>query len=174
LNLEYCKELIVLADLLSFSKAAERLYITQSTLSKHVAAAEREAGFRIFDRTTSHVALTEAGRIYIDYLRQVVDRYDLAIYYGKNQEKAERDLAAGSLPESERAVSAHTAVSGTPFADTPFADVVITSSCDQARRRFVAEEELIGFPPSAARDELDAYCEEEQEEPSCSDSPFHE
>gem|GEM_PF-3028999 len=85
LNLEHCKELIVLSELLNFSKAAEKLYITQSTLSKHVASAEKEAGFRIFNRTTAHVALTDKGKVYIEYIRQAVEKYELAISPGKNR-----------------------------------------------------------------------------------------
>ena len=65
MDISYCNELVVLADCLSFSQAADRLFITQSTLSKHVATAEKEAGFRIFDRDTSKVELTESGRAYI-------------------------------------------------------------------------------------------------------------
>ena len=86
MNLDYCKELIVLADLLSFRKAAEQLFITQSTLSKHVAAVEKEAGFRIFDRSTSHVALTEGGKVYIEYLREVIIKYDMAVFHGKSRQ----------------------------------------------------------------------------------------
>ena len=59
MDISYCNELVVLADCLSFSQAADRLFITQSTLSKHVATAEKEAGFRIFDRDTTKVELTE-------------------------------------------------------------------------------------------------------------------
>ena len=54
-----CRELIELAECLNFHKAANRLFITQSTLSKHVIAAERELGIRIFERNTQKVALTE-------------------------------------------------------------------------------------------------------------------
>lgn len=86
MNLEYCKELIVLADFLNFGKAADKLYITQSTLSKHVAAAEKEAGFRIFDRSTSHVVLTEGGKVFIERLKEMVATYDLGVYQGKSKQ----------------------------------------------------------------------------------------
>ena len=79
MELSCCRELIVLADRLNFSDAAAQLYITQSALSKHVAAAEREVGFKLFERTTTRVALTEAGRAYIDGLHAVVDAYDDAL-----------------------------------------------------------------------------------------------
>lgn len=80
MDLSRCHELVVLADCLNFSEAAERLYLTQPTLSKHVAAAERELGLRIFERSTSKVELTEAGRVFIDGLGDALDRYDRAVY----------------------------------------------------------------------------------------------
>ena len=86
MDISYCRELIALADDLNFSKAAERLYITQSTLSKHVAAVEREVGFRVFDRTTSRVELTEGGRIWIDSLREVVEKYEVALRESRSRQ----------------------------------------------------------------------------------------
>lgn len=84
MDLSYCRELIVLADRLNFTDAAELLYVTQSTLSKHVAAAEREVGFKIFERTTSSVGLTAAGSAFIDGLRQAVETYDRAVHAGRS------------------------------------------------------------------------------------------
>lgn len=79
MDLRCCRELIELADRLNFSEAAERLYLTQSALSKHVAAAEREVGFRIFERDTARVGLTPAGAALVDGLRTVVASYDEAL-----------------------------------------------------------------------------------------------
>lgn len=50
----------------SFSKAAEKLYITQPALSIAVAKVEASIGMPLFDRSTRPVTLTQAGRIYID------------------------------------------------------------------------------------------------------------
>lgn len=83
MNISYCKELIALAEDLNFKKTATRLFITQSALSKHVAAAEKETGFRIFDRTTTHVSPTKAGRIFIERLKDVVSEYDEALTDGR-------------------------------------------------------------------------------------------
>jgi DNA-binding transcriptional LysR family regulator len=49
----------------SFSKAAQRLYISQPSLSAMVKRAETRIGSPIFDRSTSPVGLTPAGRAYI-------------------------------------------------------------------------------------------------------------
>jgi DNA-binding transcriptional LysR family regulator len=49
-----------------FAAAARDLRISNATASKHVSALERQIGTRLFDRTTRRVALTEAGRIYLE------------------------------------------------------------------------------------------------------------
>lgn len=54
----------------SFSKAAESLNMTQPALSIAVQKVESEVGMPLFDRGQKPVRLTEAGRIYIDYIRQ--------------------------------------------------------------------------------------------------------
>ncbi|MDO4442804.1 MAG: LysR family transcriptional regulator [Slackia sp.] len=77
-----CKELVALADKLNFSKAAEELFVTQSTLSKHVASAEREVGFRIFERNTVRVELTESGSAFIKEAREAIAHYEAGVSEG--------------------------------------------------------------------------------------------
>jgi DNA-binding transcriptional LysR family regulator len=52
----------------SFSKAAERLYVSQSYLSQHVLRLEKEFGVSLLDRSQTPLQLTEAGRVYVNYL----------------------------------------------------------------------------------------------------------
>lgn len=62
-DMSYIHEFLVLAEYLSFSKAAEALFITQPTLSRHIAALERDLGVSLFVRSTTKVSLTEQGKI---------------------------------------------------------------------------------------------------------------
>ena len=50
----------------SFSKAARNLYLTQPALSIAIKKEEQELGQPLFDRSTSRVTLTEAGKAYIE------------------------------------------------------------------------------------------------------------
>lgn len=63
MNTTHLHEFLVLSKLLSFSRAAQLLYISQPVLSKHIAELERELGTPLLKRSTHGVALTDAGRI---------------------------------------------------------------------------------------------------------------
>lgn len=52
----------VLADVLHFGRAAERMQISQSTLSRRIRSLEDELGLALLVRTSRSVALTDAGR----------------------------------------------------------------------------------------------------------------
>src|SRR5438874_2591910 len=55
----------------NFTRAAETLHVSQSTLSQHVLELERELGVRLFDRLGRAVALTEAGRLLEDHAARI-------------------------------------------------------------------------------------------------------
>lgn len=57
----------------SFSKAAKALFISQPSLSASVARKESELGFRIFDRSTKPISLTEEGHIYVNMLEEIME-----------------------------------------------------------------------------------------------------
>src|SRR5215211_1755051 len=68
----------------SFSAAAEALSFTQSAISQHVAALERETGTQLVERRRGGVRLTDAGRVLVDHADAILARI----------ESAEDDLAA--------------------------------------------------------------------------------
>ncbi len=68
---------------MSFTRAAERLHITQQTLSTHIAAIERELGCRLLVRTTP-LSLTDAGMVFLRYAKQFEK-----LYGAMNQEFAD-------------------------------------------------------------------------------------
>ncbi len=58
------------SEQLSFRKAAEELYLTQPAVSLQIKALEEDLGVQLFDRSGSHISLTDAGKILLGYLRQ--------------------------------------------------------------------------------------------------------
>lgn len=72
-------EFVVLARLLSFSKAAEALYISQSVLTRHIQELEKELGHPVLTRTTHGVALTEAGKVLLNEAPELINKCDSAL-----------------------------------------------------------------------------------------------
>ena len=61
-----------------FRAAADRLGMPNSTVSRRISELERDIGLRLFNRTTRRVELTEAGRLYFERCRQIIDEARLA------------------------------------------------------------------------------------------------
>lgn len=70
------RDFIVLSECLNFTKAAEKLHLTQPTLSKHVVAMEKELGCELLNRSRRNVALTKAGELFAATSMQIVEAYD--------------------------------------------------------------------------------------------------
>src|SRR3954453_17798815 len=62
----------------SFSAAAEALNFTQSAVSQHVAALERESGATLVHRNSRGVTLTDAGRALVDHADAILARIECA------------------------------------------------------------------------------------------------
>jgi LysR family glycine cleavage system transcriptional activator len=61
----------------SFTTAAEELSVTQGAVSHQVKALELELGIRLFDRERQGLAITRAGRSYLEVVRDALDRIAL-------------------------------------------------------------------------------------------------
>ncbi len=67
---------IALADTLSFSRAAESLYLSQSALSRRISDLEKELGFPLFTRNTRRVELTDTGRALQIAAKDIISRWE--------------------------------------------------------------------------------------------------
>ena len=73
MNARQFRYILVLAAEGSFSKAAKTLNISQPSLSQYVKKIENQVGMPLFDRTNNEVRLTDAGRVYIEAGRKILD-----------------------------------------------------------------------------------------------------
>ncbi|HIE40047.1 MAG TPA: LysR family transcriptional regulator [Thiomicrorhabdus sp.] len=64
------------AKVMSFTKAAETLHMTQPAVTFQVKQLEDFFNTRLFDRTHNKITLTEAGKVVYDYSGQVLELYD--------------------------------------------------------------------------------------------------
>ena len=92
---------LAIVDYGSFSAAARESFLTQSTVSQHMAALEDEVGLQLLERSRDGVRLTDAGKILRKYARQV--EADLratkeALRRHRGEEEATLRLAASTIP----------------------------------------------------------------------------
>jgi DNA-binding transcriptional LysR family regulator len=73
MELRRLQTLIAVAEEGSFSRAAERLRIPQSAVSRTIRDLDREIGRPLFDRSTHHVELTVAGQLTLDRARVTLE-----------------------------------------------------------------------------------------------------
>ena len=66
---------ICAAELLSFTKAAEECFITQTAMSQHIQSMEKELGFQLFNRSTRKMELTPAGREFYLNMKALYHNY---------------------------------------------------------------------------------------------------
>ena len=64
----------------SFSKAAEKLFITQPTVSNHITALEKEVGSELIDRSGRLFRVTPTGRILYEHAEKIIDQINNAKY----------------------------------------------------------------------------------------------
>ncbi|GHJ42395.1 LysR family transcriptional regulator [Streptomyces sp. TS71-3] len=72
MELRHLQHFVAVAEDQHFTRAAERLMVSQSGLSASIRALERELGAPLFVRTTRHVTLTEAGRALLGEAERVL------------------------------------------------------------------------------------------------------
>lgn len=99
MNTVFFKEFTILAEVKNFWEASERLYINQSTLSKHIKLMETELGVPLFTRTTRRVELTKYGEALLPYAQSIIREefeYSTLLMQIQNAEKG--TLSLGSIP----------------------------------------------------------------------------
>lgn len=79
IELRHLRAFVAVAEELNFGRAAQRLYVTQPALSRQIRALERHVGCELLSRNTHGVALTTAGAVLLDRVRQLLADLDDAL-----------------------------------------------------------------------------------------------
>ena len=110
MNLEtkWLEDFVALATTRSFSKAAERRFVTQPAFSRRIRSLEETVGLTLVNRSHSPVELTEAGQLFLVTARNVVEQLGEALRHlhhleGQQGEvlqvAAAHSLALGFFPQ---------------------------------------------------------------------------
>jgi LysR family transcriptional regulator, cyn operon transcriptional activator len=79
MELRHLRYFVALADCRSFTRAAERTHVTQSTLSHQIRQLEDEIGQPLFDRVGRRVVATEAGELFLAFASRALKEVDQGI-----------------------------------------------------------------------------------------------
>lgn len=102
MNLKQIEAFVLVAEKESFSETAKALFLTQPTISAHVSELEKELNLRLFVRDKKKVTLTEDGKSFYEYAKQVtlLMKQIEEKFLAKEEEddNAEIVIAASSVP----------------------------------------------------------------------------
>ncbi|MCF0106305.1 MAG: LysR family transcriptional regulator [Holdemanella sp.] len=79
MNLNQLEYFISVAETLSFTKAAQRCYISQTAMTQQIKALESTVGVPLLIRDKHHVELTNAGKTFLKEARVIIDRCQKAL-----------------------------------------------------------------------------------------------
>jgi DNA-binding transcriptional LysR family regulator len=72
MDTRYLKEFVVLAEKCNYADAAETLFISQSSLFKHVKSIEHELDIVLFQKNGNRISLSEEGKIFLQYAQTCI------------------------------------------------------------------------------------------------------
>ena len=88
MELRHLRYFVAVAETENVSKAALRLHVSQPSLSRQVRDLEEELGFPLLERRAKSVRLTEAGRVFLVEVREMLARVETGV-------RKARDAAQG-------------------------------------------------------------------------------
>src|SRR5699024_10379272 len=78
LNTTQLECFLAVSDTLNFSRAAERLRLTQPAVSHQINALEDELGVKLFQRSSKSVRLTQEGYLYTQYAGEILRLFNVS------------------------------------------------------------------------------------------------
>ena len=97
LNLQRARCFQVVAEELHFGRASERLHLAQPAVSRHIKVLEAELGVTLLERTSRQVALTRAGRLFLNDITPVLADADAAIRAARRSSRGGQTLIVGFM-----------------------------------------------------------------------------
>lgn len=97
MELKQLEAFVMVVELRSFSKAAEKLYLTQPTVSAHIVSLEKELNAKLLKRTTKTVQTTASGEKLYGYAKEMLAiKEEMYQGFAKEVKEEQRIQIAGS------------------------------------------------------------------------------
>ncbi len=102
LELRHLRYYVAVAEELSFTRAAERLHTAQPSLSQQIRRLEADLGVQLLERNHHRVAMTNAGRIFLQQARDILGRVEHARMLARKAAAGEAgELSVGTFPSAD-------------------------------------------------------------------------
>ena len=106
LEMRHLRALVTIAEELNFTRAAQRLHLTQQALSGQVRQLEERLGTRLIERDSRHVELTQAGKTLYEHARPLLAGAEHAVVATRAAGQQAARLTVGYVaPFTRRLVS---------------------------------------------------------------------
>ena len=98
MELRHLRYFVCVAEIENVSRAALKLHVSQPALSRQIRDLENEIGVLLLERTAKSVSLTEAGRVFLDEARAVLNRAEQAVERAQATAGGDTELHVGHSP----------------------------------------------------------------------------
>ena len=95
MEIKYLQTFLTIIEEGSFSKAAQKLNYTQSTITFQVNQLEQEFSIMLFEKIGRNMLLTKAGKQFIPYVKNVLNEVDKLHYFKKDLSEYQGELHIG-------------------------------------------------------------------------------
>jgi LysR family hca operon transcriptional activator len=101
-ELRHLRYFVAVAEELNFTRAAARVRTAQPSLSQQIRRLERAVGAKLLDRSRHHVALTNAGRIFLRQAKDILGRVEHARRLAQQAADGRAgELSVGTFPSAD-------------------------------------------------------------------------
>lgn len=102
MEIRHLRYFVAVAEELNFTRAAAKLRTAQPSLSQQIRQLEKLVGVQLLDRSRHHVALTNAGRVFLQQARDILSRVEHARRLARRAADGRAgDLSVGTFPSAD-------------------------------------------------------------------------
>src|SRR3982751_877166 len=99
MELQQLRYVAAVADTGNFTRAAERCFVTQPSLSQQIINLESELGHKLFHRLGRKAVLTEAGAVFLERARRILLEVENATKEISDHPSLGRRITVGAVPK---------------------------------------------------------------------------